>query len=72
MTPAVHLVCNCDEALSEARTMQTEMAMKLGQLVTTDSPDAGQQTRCGGAPTKQDNAGKHRGLGCSGFYSINR
>ena len=36
---ALHLICNCDDALNDARIMQTELAMKLGQLVTTVSPD---------------------------------
>jgi len=38
-SPALHVVCNCDEAMTDARVLQTEMAMRLGRLVTTDKPN---------------------------------
>ena len=31
---AMHIACNCDEALTDARVLQTELAMKLGKLVS--------------------------------------
>ena len=33
--PALHLVCNTGEALTEARVLQTELAMRMDRLVTT-------------------------------------
>jgi len=36
--PALHLVCDCDEAMADARVLQAEMAVRLGRLVTTDKP----------------------------------
>ena len=39
-TAAIHIVCRCDEALNVARMLQTEMAMKMGRLVTTAMPDS--------------------------------
>merc|ERR1712185_763638 len=37
--PEVHIVCNTDEALSDARVLQTELAIKLKELVTLGMPD---------------------------------
>jgi len=41
--PALHVVCNTGEALTEARVLQTELAMRLDRLVSTSnlagSPD---------------------------------
>ena len=31
---ALHIACNCGEALNDARVLQTELAMKLGKLVS--------------------------------------
>ena len=41
---AMHIVCSCDDALNDARVLQTEMAMKLGRLVSINMPD-GSQTK---------------------------
>ena len=36
---ALHLICNTGEALNEARVLQTELAMRLNQLVSTSLHD---------------------------------
>ena len=46
---AIHLICSCDEALNDARVMQTELAMKLGRLVTTDAPEGDEDLTAKGA-----------------------
>ena len=38
--PALHLVCNVNEALNEARVLQTELAMRLDRLVSTSVPSS--------------------------------
>ena len=35
--PALHLVCNTGEALTEARVLQTELAIRMDRLVTTSN-----------------------------------
>lgn len=34
--PALHILCNTDEALNDARVLQTETAMTLGKMVSTN------------------------------------
>ena len=36
--PALHLVCNTGEVLTEARVLQTELAIRLDRLVSTSNP----------------------------------
>ena len=42
--PALHLVCNEGEALTEARVLQTELAMRMDRLVTTSNLTGAQDT----------------------------
>ena len=45
--PALHLVCNTGEALTEARVLQTELAMRMDRLVTTDGLTGHGGAQCG-------------------------
>ena len=36
LAPALHILCNCDEALNDARVLQTETAMAVGHLVSVE------------------------------------
>ena len=42
--PALHLVCNTDEVLTEARVLQTELAMRLDRLVSISNATGSKDT----------------------------
>ena len=42
--PALHLVCNTGEVLTEARVLQTELAMRLDRLVSTSNSTGSKDT----------------------------
>ena len=42
--PALHLVCNTGEVLTEARVLQTELAIRLDRLVSTSNPAGSKDT----------------------------
>ena len=42
--PALHLVCNTGEVLTEARVLQTELAIRLDRLVSTSNPTGSKDT----------------------------